>query len=302
MATIQTKGLTYRYGIGTPFEKTAVDHVDLEIESGSFVGIIGHTGSGKSTLIQHLNGLLKPTEGSILLDGKDIWAEKAQMRQVRFRVGLVFQYPEYQIFEETVAKDIAFGPRNMGLAEEEVQARVKETAAIVGLSDDILEQSPFLLSGGQKRRVAIAGVMAMRPEVFILHEPTAGLDPRGREEILEEIGKVAEKENIRLAQVTGLGAINDFTAGVYNTVTKEYHSIQFQGAFEIVSLTGTVTRKDGDVYLHLHIAAGDEEGHVHGGHLNRAIISATAEIQIQVIDGEIGREFSQEIGLNLFKF
>ena len=187
MATIQTKGLTYRYGIGTPFEKTAVDHVDLEIESGSFVGIIGHTGSGKSTLIQHLNGLLKPTEGSILLDGKDIWAEKAQMRQVRFRVGLVFQYPEYQIFEETVAKDIAFGPRNMGLAEEEVQARVKDTAAIVGLSDDILEQSPFLLSGGQKRRVAIAGVMAMRPEVLILDEPTAGLDPRGREEILEEI-------------------------------------------------------------------------------------------------------------------
>lgn len=187
MATIQTKGLTYRYGIGTPFEKTAVDHVDLEIESGSFVGIIGHTGSGKSTLIQHLNGLLKPTEGIILLDGKDIWAEKAQMRQVRFRVGLVFQYPEYQIFEETVAKDIAFGPRNMGLAEEEVQARVKETAAIVGLSDDILEQSPFLLSGGQKRRVAIAGVMAMRPEVLILDEPTAGLDPRGREEILEEI-------------------------------------------------------------------------------------------------------------------
>lgn len=161
--------------------------MDLEIESGSFVGIIGHTGSGKSTLIQHLNGLLKPTEGSILLDGKDIWAEKAQMRQVRFRVGLVFQYPEYQIFEETVAKDIAFGPRNMGLAEEEVQARVKETAAIVGLSDDILEQSPFLLSGGQKRRVAIAGVMAMRPEVLILDEPTAGLDPRGREEILEEI-------------------------------------------------------------------------------------------------------------------
>ena len=187
MATIQTKGLTYRYGIGTPFEKTAVDHVDLEIESGSFVGIIGHTGSGKSTLIQHLNGLLKPTEGSILLDGKDIWAEKAQMRQVRFRVGLVFQSPAYQIFEETVAKDIAFGPRNMGLAEEEVQARVKETAAIVGLSDDILEQSPFLLSGGQKRRVAIAGVMAMRPEVLILDEPTAGLDPRGREEILEEI-------------------------------------------------------------------------------------------------------------------
>ena len=187
MATIQTEGLTYRYGIGTPFEKTAVDHVDLEIEAGSFVGIIGHTGSGKSTLIQHLNGLLRPTEGKVLLDGVDIWADKSKMRQMRFRVGLVFQYPEYQIFEETVAKDIAFGPLNMGLAEEEVQARVRETAAIVGLSEEILKQSPFLLSGGQKRRVAIAGVMAMRPEVLILDEPTAGLDPRGREEILQEI-------------------------------------------------------------------------------------------------------------------
>ena len=187
MATIQTEGLTYRYGIGTPFEKTAVDHIDLEIEAGSFVGIIGHTGSGKSTLIQHLNGLLRPTEGKVLLDGVDIWADKSKMRQMRFRVGLVFQYPEYQIFEETVAKDIAFGPRNMGLAEEEVQARVRETAAIVGLSEEILKQSPFLLSGGQKRRVAIAGVMAMRPEVLILDEPTAGLDPRGREEILQEI-------------------------------------------------------------------------------------------------------------------
>lgn len=187
MATIQTEGLTYRYGIGTPFEKTAIDHVDLEIEAGSFVGIIGHTGSGKSTLIQHLNGLLRPTEGKVLLDGVDIWADKSKMRQMRFRVGLVFQYPEYQIFEETVAKDIAFGPRNMGLAEEEVQARVRETAAIVGLSEEILKQSPFLLSGGQKRRVAIAGVMAMRPEVLILDEPTAGLDPRGREEILQEI-------------------------------------------------------------------------------------------------------------------
>ena len=187
MATIQTEVLTYRYGIGTPFEKTAVDHVDLEIEAGSFVGIIGHTGSGKSTLIQHLNGLLRPTEGKVLLDGVDIWADKSKMRQMRFRVGLVFQYPEYQIFEETVAKDIAFGPRNMGLAEEEVQARVQETAAIVGLSEEILKQSPFLLSGGQKRRVAIAGVMAMRPEVLILDEPTAGLDPRGREEILQEI-------------------------------------------------------------------------------------------------------------------
>ena len=187
MATIQTEGLTYRYGIGTPFEKTAVDHVDLEIEAGSFVGIIGHTGSGKSTLIQHLNGLLRPTEGKVLLDGVDIWADKSKMRQMRFRVGLVFQYPEYQIFEETVAKDIAFGPRNMGLAEEEVQARVRETAAIVGLSEEILKQSPFLLSGGQKRRVAIAGVLAMQPEVLILDEPAAGLDPGSRREILDTI-------------------------------------------------------------------------------------------------------------------
>lgn len=193
MAVIRTEGLTYCYGIGTPFEKTAVDHINLEISSGSFVGIIGHTGSGKSTLIQHLNGLLKPTEGTVKLDDVDIWADKTQMHHVRFRVGLVFQYPEYQIFEETVAKDIAFGPRNMGLAEEEVQARVEETASIVGLSKKLLEQSPFLLSGGQKRRVAIAGVMAMRPEILILDEPTAGLDPRGREEILREIAVYREK-------------------------------------------------------------------------------------------------------------
>lgn len=187
MATLQIEDLTYCYGIGTPFEKTAVDHVSLEIPAGAYVGIIGHTGSGKSTLIQHLNGILKPTAGTVKLDGVDIWAEKSHMRQVRFRVGLVFQYPEYQIFEETVFRDIAFGPTNMGLNEHEVKARVEETAAIVGLSEEMLEQSPFLLSGGQKRRVAIAGVMAMRPEILILDEPTAGLDPRGREEILAEI-------------------------------------------------------------------------------------------------------------------
>lgn len=202
MATIQTEGLTYRYGIGTPFEKTAVDHVGLEIEAGSFVGIIGHTGSGKSTLIQHLNGLLRPTEGKVLLDGVDIWADKSKMRQMRFRVGLVFQYPEYQIFEETVAKDIAFGPRNMGLAEEEVQARVRETAAIVGLSEEILKQSPFLLSGGQKRRVAIAGVLAMQPEVLILDEPTAGLDPKGRDEILDQVAKLHKERGITVILVS----------------------------------------------------------------------------------------------------
>ena len=202
MATLQTKGLTYCYSAGTPFEKVAVDHVDLEIPSGAFVGLIGHTGSGKSTLIQHLNGLLRPTEGTVLLDGEDIWADKKKIRQVRFRVGLVFQYPEYQIFEETVARDIAFGPRNMGLPEEEVQARVREAAVITGLTPAILEQSPFLLSGGQKRRVAIAGVLAMKPDVLILDEPTAGLDPAGRDEILGLVSKMHRELGITILLVS----------------------------------------------------------------------------------------------------
>lgn len=187
MAILKTEDLTYQYSIGTPFEKTAVDHVNLEIEEGAFVGIIGHTGSGKSTLIQHFNGLIRPTSGKIYLDGTDILADKTNIRQVRFQVGLVFQYPEYQIFEDTVYKDIAFGPRNMGLSEAEIKERVEETAALVGLTQAQLNQSPFDLSGGQKRRVAIAGVMALRPKVLILDEPTAGLDPKGREDILREI-------------------------------------------------------------------------------------------------------------------
>ncbi len=187
MAILKTEDLTYQYSIGTPFEKTAVDHVNLEIEEGAFVGIIGHTGSGKSTLIQHFNGLIRPTSGKIYLHGTDIWADKTNIRQVRFQVGLVFQYPEYQIFEDTVYKDIAFGPRNMGLSEAEIKERVEETAALVGLTQAQLNQSPFDLSGGQKRRVAIAGVMALRPKVLILDEPTAGLDPKGREDILREI-------------------------------------------------------------------------------------------------------------------
>ena len=187
MAILKNEDLTYQYSIGTPFEKTAVDHVNLEIEEGAFVGIIGHTGSGKSTLIQHFNGLIRPTSGKIYLDGTDIWADKTNIRQVRFQVGLVFQYPEYQIFEDTVYKDIAFGPRNMGLSEAEIKERVEETAALVGLTQAQLNQSPFDLSGGQKRRVAIAGVMALRPKVLILDEPTAGLDPKGREDILREI-------------------------------------------------------------------------------------------------------------------
>lgn len=182
---LETRGLTYVYGAGTPFERTALDHVDIRIERGEMLGIIGHTGSGKSTLIQHFNGLLKPTAGEILLDGASIWNEKGKCaRETRFRVGLVFQYPEYQLFEETIAKDIAFGPTNMGLKADEVGARVRDAMEAVGLAASLSEQSPFALSGGQKRRVAIAGVLAMRPDVLILDEPTAGLDPCGRDEIL----------------------------------------------------------------------------------------------------------------------
>lgn len=187
MSVIRTENLTYTYSQGTPFEKTAVKDVNIEIEEGELVGIIGHTGSGKSTIIQHLNGLIKPTSGKIFIDGVDIHDKDVKLRDVRFKVGLVFQYPEYQIFEETVYKDIAFGPTNMGLDEGEIDKRVRETAKLVGIDDSLLNKSPFELSGGQKRRVAIAGVMAMRPKVLILDEPTAGLDPRGREMILGQI-------------------------------------------------------------------------------------------------------------------
>ena len=184
---IETVDLSCVYSIGTPFEHKALDRVNFTAYPGEYIGIIGHTGSGKSTLIQHLNGLLRPTQGRVLLNGKDIWAEPKKIRQVRFQVGLVFQYPEYQLFEETVYKDIAYGPGNMGLDRDEIDRRVRESAALVGLTEDQLEKSPFELSGGQKRRVAIAGVIAMEPKVLILDEPTAGLDPRGREAILAQI-------------------------------------------------------------------------------------------------------------------
>ena len=194
MTVIKTENLTYTYSVGTPFEKTAVKDVSLEIESGDMIGIIGHTGSGKSTLIQHFNGLMKPTSGKVYVDGQDIWDSKTtNIRDIRFKVGLVFQYPEYQIFEETVRRDIAFGPRNMGLDEKEVERRVLETAELVGISEEILNKSPFELSGGQKRRVAIAGVMAMEPKVLILDEPTAGLDPAGRDLVMEQIKKFHDR-------------------------------------------------------------------------------------------------------------
>ena len=194
MPVLETQNLTFIYSPGTPFEKTAMADVSLRVEEGDFIGVIGHTGSGKSTLVQHLNGLLKPTSGKVLLEGRDIWAEPGKIRDVRFQVGMVFQYPEHQLFEDTTYKDIAFGPKNMGLSEEEIDARVRRAAAFVGLKEELLDKSPFELSGGEKRRAAIAGVMAMEPRVLILDEPTAGLDPRGRDMILEQI-KAYKDEN-----------------------------------------------------------------------------------------------------------
>ena len=199
---LEVKALTHTYSAGTPFEHKAIDNVDLEVMPGEFLGVIGHTGSGKSTLIQHLNGLLRPTGGEILLDGEDIWAKPKEIRRVRFQVGLVFQYPEYQLFEETVYKDIAFGPKNMGLQGEEIDRRVRQAAVFAGLDEDILERSPFELSGGQKRRVAIAGVIAMEPKVLILDEPTAGLDPRGREAILAQLRAYHEQKGSTIILVS----------------------------------------------------------------------------------------------------
>lgn len=199
---LQVQDLTHIYSAGTPFEHIALEHIDFTVHRGEFIGIIGHTGSGKSTLMQHLNGLLKPTSGKILLDGKDIWSDKKLTRQARFRVGLVFQYPEYQLFEETVYKDIAFGPKNMGLSKDEIDRRVRQAADFVGLTEEQLNVSPFDLSGGQKRRVAIAGVIAMEPEVLILDEPTAGLDPVGREDILMNIQRYRQAKNATIMMVS----------------------------------------------------------------------------------------------------
>ena len=196
------EGLTHTYGQDTPFCRSAVDGVSLEIYRGEFLGIIGHTGSGKSTLIQHLNGLLQPTVGKIYLDGRDIWADPKKIRDVRFRVGLVFQYPEYQLFEETVYKDIAFGPKNMGLDQGEIDRRVRAAARFAGLDEGLLEKSPFELSGGQKRRVAIAGVIAMEPEVLILDEPSAGLDPAGRRSLLKNIKEYHRERGTTVVMVS----------------------------------------------------------------------------------------------------
>ena len=192
MGIIRTENLSHSYGAA--FKQSAIDCVNIDIEKGGFVGVIGHTGSGKSTLVQHFNGLLKPGSGKVFINGEDMWAKPKEIRKYRFQVGLVFQYPEYQLFEETVYKDIAFGPKNMGLSKEEIESRVYAAAKIVGIGEKHMKASPFELSGGQKRRVAIAGVLAMDPEVLILDEPTAGLDPRGRDMILNEIAKYHEEK------------------------------------------------------------------------------------------------------------
>ena len=189
MPLIETRDLSYVYSEGTPYEKRALDGVNISIEEGGITAVIGHTGSGKSTLMQQLNGLIKPTGGSIYFDGRDIWENPKEIRQLRFKVGLVFQYPEYQLFDETVRRDIAFGPKNMGLDEKEIARRVDFAAQMVSLDEKLLDKSPFELSGGEKRRAAIAGVIAMMPRVIILDEPTAGLDPRGRDEILSRLAE-----------------------------------------------------------------------------------------------------------------
>ena len=199
---LEVKHLTHTYGVGTPFERSAVEDMSFEVERGEFLGIIGHTGSGKSTLIQHLNGLLKPTSGQILLNGRDIWEDPKKIRSVRFQVGLVFQSPEYQLFEETVYKDIAFGPANMGKTGDELDRCVREAAKLVGIRDDQLDKSPFELSGGQKRRVALAGVIAMEPKVLILDEPSAGLDPAGRENLLANIRDIHRNRGTTILMVS----------------------------------------------------------------------------------------------------
>lgn len=202
MNAAELRGVSYIYSENTPFRKVAVNDIDITFEEKIITGIIGHTGSGKSTVSQLLNGLLKPTSGTVSVEGKDIWEEPKKIRQVRFTVGLVFQYPEYQLFEETVYKDIAFGPKNMGLDESEIDRRVRTAAELVGLTPDFFEKSPFDLSGGQKRRVAIAGVMAMRPRILILDEPAAGLDPRGRDEILSRIVEYREKTDSTVLMIS----------------------------------------------------------------------------------------------------
>ena len=225
---LETRDLTHTYGVGTPFESDAIQQVNLTFSRGEFVGIIGHTGSGKSTLIQHLNGLLKPTSGDVLLDCRSIWSDKKFTRETRFRVGLVFQYPEYQLFEETVYQDIAFGPKNMGLTKDEIDRRVREADGFVGIPEENLQKSPFELSGGQKRRVAIAGVIAMEPDVLILDEPTAGLDPVGREGILSNIRAYQAAKNATVIMVSH--SMEEIASNVSRLIVMNHGKVAMTGA------------------------------------------------------------------------
>ncbi|MCI8497439.1 MAG: energy-coupling factor transporter ATPase [Clostridiales bacterium] len=241
MPIIETERLTYTYGVGTPFEKTAMKDVTLSIEEGEFIGVIGHTGSGKSTLMQHLNGLLKPTSGRVLLNGKDIWEKPKEIRRVRFQVGLCFQYPEYQLFEDTVYKDISFGPKNMGLSGDELDRQVRRAAEFVGLREELLEKSPFDLSGGEKRRAAIAGVLAMNPRVLILDEPTAGLDPKGRDMILEQIRDYQKASGTTVLLVSH--SMEDVARLASRVLVMNHAQVQMFGTVEeIFSRAGELSR------------------------------------------------------------
>ena len=253
---LKAEGLVEVYGAGTPFEKTAVNNVSFELYENEFVGVIGHTGSGKSTLIQMLNGLIKPTEGTIYFRGEDVWAKKYDRRMLRSNVGLVFQYPEYQLFEETVEKDIAFGPRNMGLNEEEVALRVEQAMHFTGLSDKLRESSPFELSGGQKRRVAIAGILAMRPRVLILDEPTAGLDPKGCSEILANVREYQREEKATVVLVSH--SMEDVAANASRVLVLEKGNLKMLASTQEVFARGEELMKMGlnipqitRIFLHL---------------------------------------------------
>ena len=242
--SVVIKDLVHVYNPGSPFESTALNGVNLEIGKGEFIGLIGHTGSGKSTLIQHLNGLLKPSSGTILINGLDITKKETSLIEIRKNVGLVFQYPEYQLFEETIYKDIAFGPGNLGLSEEEIDVRVREAMEITGLDFELLkERSPFELSGGQRRRVAIAGVIAMKPEVLILDEPTAGLDPRGRDEILQEIKEIHKRHNTTIILVSH--SMEDISKLVDKIIVMNRGQIEFVGSPREIFKHGTRLKEIG---------------------------------------------------------
>lgn len=254
MNKIEIKDVSFLYSSGTPFEMVALDNVNLAFEKGKITGLIGHTGSGKSTLVNLLNGLYKPTSGKILLDGVDIWEKPKDIGKIRYRVGLVMQYPEYQLFDETVRRDIGFGPRNQGLSEEEINERIREAAEFTGIGEELLDKSPFELSGGQKRRVAIAGIIAMRPEVLVLDEPAAGLDPRGRREILGSLSKYIEYNDATIILVSH--SMEDMAYYCDNVIVMNHSKVFKTGSVdEIFSLSDELSQIGLDVPVVARIAS-----------------------------------------------